>query len=127
MILNFRHKIGGENLIIAIAQDKKTNEILMVAYMNKEALEKTIETGMAHYWSTSRKKVWLKGETSGHTQRVDEILVDCDMDAIILKVEQKGGACHTGYYSCFYRRLIPPKRLEKIGKKVFNPKEIYGG
>lgn len=99
----------------------------MVAYMNKEALERTIETGMAHYWSTSRKKVWLKGESSGHTQKVDEILVDCDMDAIILKVEQKGGACHTGYYSCFYRRLNPPKRLENIGRKVFNPEEIYGG
>jgi len=127
MILNFRHNIGGEKLIIAIAQDKKTNEILMVAYMNKEALKRTIETGMAHYWSTSRKKVWLKGESSGHTQKVDEILVDCDMDAIILKVEQKGGACHTGYYSCFYRRLNPPKRLENIGRKVFNPEEIYGG
>lgn len=127
MILNFRHKIGGENLIIAIAQDKKTNEILMVAYMNKEALKRTIETGMAHYWSTSRKKIWLKGESSGHTQRVDEILVDCDMDAIILKVEQKGGACHTGYYSCFYRRLIPPKTLKNIGRKVFNPEEAYGG
>jgi len=99
----------------------------MVAYMNKEALQRTIETGMAHYWSTSRKKIWLKGESSGHIQRVDEILVDCDMDAIILKVEQKGGACHTGHYSCFYRRLIPPKKLENIGRKVFNPEEIYRG
>ncbi|MGD9626736.1 MAG: phosphoribosyl-AMP cyclohydrolase [Methanobacteriales archaeon] len=126
-ILNFRHEIGGEKLIIAIAQDKNTNEILMVAYMNKEALQRTIETGMAHYWSTSRKKIWLKGESSGHIQRVDEILVDCDMDAIILKVEQKGGACHTGHYSCFYRRLIPPKKLENIGRKVFNPEEIYRG
>ncbi|MBC7101281.1 phosphoribosyl-AMP cyclohydrolase [Methanothermobacter tenebrarum] len=127
MILNFRHEIGGEKLIIAIAQDKNTREVLMVAYMNKEALERTIETGMAHYWSTSRKKVWLKGESSGHTQKVDEILVDCDMDAIILKVEQKGGACHTGYYSCFYRKLIPPEKLENIGQKVFNPEEVYRG
>ncbi|HIH61121.1 MAG TPA: phosphoribosyl-AMP cyclohydrolase [Methanobacteriales archaeon] len=126
-MLNFRHEIGGEKLIIAIAQDKNTNEILMVAYMNKEALQRTIETSMAHYWSTSRKKIWLKGESSGHIQRVDEILVDCDMDAIILKVEQKGGACHTGHYSCFYRRLIPPKKLENIGRKVFNPEEIYRG
>lgn len=99
----------------------------MVAYMNKEALERTIETGMAHYWSTSRKKVWLKGESSGHIQKVEEILVDCDMDAIILKVKQRGGACHTGYYSCFYRRLIPPERLENIGQKVFNPRKVYRG
>ncbi|MFZ2216512.1 MAG: phosphoribosyl-AMP cyclohydrolase [Methanothermobacter tenebrarum] len=126
-ILNFRHEIGGEKLIIAIAQDKNTKEILMVAYMNKEALDLTIKTGMAHYWSTSRKKVWLKGESSGHTQKVEEILVDCDMDAIILKVEQKGGACHTGYYSCFYRRLTPPKKLENIGRKVFNPEKVYRG
>lgn len=126
MILNFRHNIDGEKLIIAIAQDKKTNKILMVAYMNKEALNRTIDTGLAHYWSTSRKKIWLKGESSGHVQKVEEILVDCDMDAIILKVEQKGGACHTGHYSCFYRRLIPPKKLENISRKVFDPEKIYG-
>jgi len=79
--------------------------------MNKEALQRTIETSMAHYWSTSRKKIWLKGESSGHIQRVDEILVDCDMDAIILKVEQKGGACHTGHYSCLWRLYSPYSTL----------------
>ncbi len=97
----------------------------MVAYMNKEALEKTLKTKKAHYWSTSREKLWLKGESSGHVQIVHEVLVDCDEDAVVLKVEQKGGACHTGYYSCFYRKLDSDD-LKTIGKKVFEPEKIYG-
>ncbi len=126
-ILNFRHEIAGENLVIAIAQDAETNEILMVAYMNRKAFKRTLQTGKAHYWSVSRGKIWLKGESSGHFQKVKEILVDCDKDAIILKVEQEGGACHTGHYSCFYRRLIPEDmKLEKVGRKVFDPEDIYG-
>lgn len=121
-------------MIIAISQDSETSEVLMVAYMNKEALKKTLETKKAHYWSTSRNKLWLKGESSGHIQFVEEVRIDCDEDAILLKVKQEGGACHTGYYSCFYRKidlddldkLNDTEKLEKIGKKIFEPEEIYG-
>lgn len=115
---------GIENLILIIAQDFKTNEVLMSAFANKEALEKTLETGKVHYFSTSRKKVWLKGETSGHVQNVKEIYVDCDMDALLVKVEQAGGACHMGYRSCFYRKFVDDK-LKIIGNKVFEPEEVY--
>ena len=121
---NFRHKVGNQNLVIAIAQDYKTSEVLMVAYMNYEALKKTIETGKAHYWSTSRQKLWLKGESSGNFQKVEEILVDCDEDAVLIKVSQKGGACHEGYESCFFRKLVDNK-LEIVGNKVFDPDEVY--
>ena len=121
---NFRHKVGDQNLVIAIAQDYKTSEVLMVAYMNPEALKKTIETKKAHYWSTSRRKLWLKGESSGNFQHVEEILVDCDEDAVLIKVSQKGGACHEGYESCFFRKLIDNK-LEIVGNKVFDPDEVY--
>ena len=121
---NFRHKVGDQNLVIAIAQDYKTSEVLMVAYMNYEALKKTIETKKAHYWSTSRQKLWLKGESSGNFQNVEEILVDCDEDAVLIKVSQKGGACHEGYESCFFRKLVDDK-LEVVGNKVFNPDEVY--
>ncbi|MGB9978436.1 phosphoribosyl-AMP cyclohydrolase [Methanobacterium sp.] len=121
---NFRHKVGDQNLVIAIAQDYKTSEVLMVAYMNQEALQKTIETKKAHYWSTSRQKLWLKGESSGNFQHVEEILVDCDEDAVLIKVSQKGGACHEGYESCFFRKVVDDK-LEIVGNKVFNPDEVY--
>lgn len=89
----------------------------MLAYMNDEALRKTIETGKAHYWSRSRNKMWLKGESSGHFQLVKEVRIDCDEDAVLLLVEQEGGACHTGYKSCFYRTV--DKKV--VGKKVFEP------
>jgi len=108
-------------LIAAIAQDSKTGEVLMCAYMNREAIEKTIETGHAHYWSRSRRKLWKKGESSGHLQIVHEIRIDCDMDAVLLKVEQIGGACHTGFYSCFYRTI----KGDVVGEKVFEPDEVY--
>ncbi|HTX61216.1 MAG TPA: phosphoribosyl-AMP cyclohydrolase, partial [Methanobacterium sp.] len=87
--LNYRLNINGENLIIAVAQDHDTSEVLMVAFMNPEAFEKTLKTGKAHYWSTSRNKLWIKGESSGHLQKVVEILTDCDKDAVILKIKQK--------------------------------------
>ena len=97
-------KRGG--LLPAIAQDAQTGQVLMVAYMNAEAWQHTLKTGLATYWSTSRNSLWVKGETSGHVQRVREVLVDCDADAVLLKVEQAGGAaCHEGYASCFFRRL----------------------
>ena len=125
--LNFRLQMGGEQLIIAISQDYKSSEVLMVAYMNKKALMETIDTGKAHYWSTSRNKLWLKGESSGHTQEVQEILTDCDEDAVLLKVKQNGGACHEGYYSCFFKKIQENSgNLEFVKEKIFEPEKIYG-
>ena len=115
MNINFRHEINGIPVITAIAQDAKTNEILMLANMNKEALIKTIQTGKAHYWSTSRIQLWLTGESSGHFQDVHATLVDCDMDAIILKITQTGAACHEGYESCFFRRLKTDNKINIRG------------
>ena len=116
----------GQGLVPAIVQDWKTGEVLMVAYMNAESWAKTQETGKTCFWSRSRQKLWLKGETSGHVQIVKEIYLDCDNDALLLKVEQVGGAaCHTGYRSCFYRRIVNGK-TEAVGERVFDPKEVYG-
>jgi phosphoribosyl-AMP cyclohydrolase len=116
-------KTGG--LIPAIVQDHKTQEVLMLAYMNKEAWEKTLETGKATFWSRSRQALWLKGETSGHVQRVHDIFIDCDNDTVLLKVDQIGGAaCHTGYRSCFYRRLHDG-RLVTMGERIFDPEVVY--
>ncbi|MBM4240152.1 MAG: phosphoribosyl-AMP cyclohydrolase [Euryarchaeota archaeon] len=131
MDLNFKHEINGKNLVIAIAQDYKTLEVLMVAYMNKEALQKTFDTGKVHYWSTSRNKIWLKGESSGNFQIVKDIYVDCDEDAILLKVKQIGGACHEGYFSCFFRTMSEKDEngfnlVKKVVKKrVFDPEKVY--
>lgn len=98
-------KFDNSGLVPAVIQDHVSNEVLMVAYMNREALSRTMETGLAHYWSRSRGKLWLKGETSGHYQHVKAISLDCDGDTLLLKVEQTGNACHTGHASCFYRSL----------------------
>jgi phosphoribosyl-AMP cyclohydrolase len=98
-------KFDGNGLIPTVAQHYRTGEILMLAYMNRESLEKTLETGKATYWSRSRKKLWMKGETSGHVQDVKQIHVDCDADSLILLIDQTGPACHTGERSCFYRVL----------------------
>lgn len=98
-------KFDANGLIPAIAQDSKTKEVLMAAYMNRESLEKTLKEGKACYWSRSRKKLWTKGETSGNFQKVKEIYYDCDLDALLLIVDQTGPACHTGNKSCFYRKL----------------------
>ena len=106
----------------AIAQDYETGEVLMLAHMDEEALRLNIETGKAHYWSRSRGKLWRKGEISGNEQIIKDILIDCDEDAILLKVKQIGGACHTGYRSCFYRRI----NGEIVSEKVFDPEEKYG-
>lgn len=110
-----------DTLIPAIAQDWKTGEVLMLAYMNDEAMARTLETGKAHYWSRSRKRLWLKGESSGHFQLVREVRIDCDQDAVLLLVEQVGGACHTGYRSCFYRTIDG----KVVGEKVFLPEDVY--
>lgn len=98
-------KFNNDGLIPAIAQDYKTKEVLMLAYMNQEAFDKTIETKKAHYYSRSRQKLWLKGETSGHFQLIKQIRYDCDCDTLLLIVEQIGAACHTNNYSCFYRKI----------------------
>ncbi len=115
----------GGGLLPAIVQDYKTNEVLMMAYINEEAWQKTIETGKAHYWSRSRNKLWLKGETSKHFQVIKEILVDCDEDTVVFKVEQMGGAaCHTGHRSCFFRRVEGDDFMVK-DEPVFDPREVY--
>jgi len=121
--LNFE-KGGG--LLPAIVQDWQTGQVLMLAFMNQEAWEKTLATRMAHYWSRSRNELWFKGGTSGHVQRVKEVLIDCDGDTILLKVEQLGGgACHTGYKSCFYQKISEDGTTEIFGEKVFDPEEVY--
>lgn len=119
--LNFK-KLNG--LIPVISQDYKTNKVLMQAFMNKEAWEKTLETGKATYYSRTKKKIWTKGEESGNFQLIREILIDCDNDCLLLKVKQSGGACHKGYDSCFFRKLEKGK-IKVVGKKVFEPSEVY--
>ena len=114
-----------EGLVPAIAQDFETGEVLMLAFMNAEAWETTLLTGKATYYSRSRKKLWIKGETSGHFQIVKEIRIDCDNDTVLLKVEQFGAAaCHTGHKSCFFQRL-DGNSIKICGEPIFNPKEIY--
>ena len=120
--LNFE-KMNG--LVPAIVQDYKTNEVLMLAFMNEEAWENTLKTGKASFYSRTRKGLWVKGETSGHVQLVKEIYVDCDDDTVLLKVDQIGGAaCHTGYASCFYRKIEDGK-VATVGVPVFDPKDVY--
>jgi len=111
-------------LVPVVVQDFKTKDVLMVAYMNREAFELTLKTGKAHYYSRSRKKLWLKGETSGHTQDVKAIHLDCDNDTVLILVDQKVAACHTGYWSCFYRAWSEGWKV--IGRKVFDEEKIYG-
>jgi phosphoribosyl-AMP cyclohydrolase len=120
--LNF-DKAGG--LVSAIAQDYQTGAVLMIAWMNREAFEETVRTGRAVYFSRSRNKLWRKGEESGNVQEVKEIYIDCDADAVLLKVNQIGGAaCHEGYPSCFFRRVDKDK-LTVVGERVFDPKKVY--
>ena len=116
----------GDGLVPVIVQDASTNEVLMMAYMNREAWEETLRTKKACFWSRSRKKLWLKGESSGHFQEVRGIFLDCDGDTLLLKVDQKGGAaCHTGFRSCFHQRYEEGV-WEVFGEKMFDPKEVYG-
>ncbi len=121
-------KFNEQGLVVAIAQDYKTGEILMQAFMNREAWEKTLREGKACYWSRSRRKLWVKGESSGNVQEVKEIFLDCDNDSVLLKINQVGdAACHTGYRSCFYKKVDSEGNVSEIGKKVFDPEEVYGG
>ena len=120
-MIDFNRLKSENGLILAVVQDQRSKEVLMCAYMNREALEKTVESGIAHFWSRSRQSLWKKGETSGHLQKVKEIRIDCDMDSLLLLVEQVGGACHMGYRSCFYRNLDG----EVVGERVFEPDDVY--
>jgi phosphoribosyl-AMP cyclohydrolase len=115
----------GDGLIPAIAQDYQTGEVLMLAYINEESWNETLKTGNATYWTRSRQKLWRKGEESGNVQKVKEILVDCDADTVIFKIDQIGGAaCHKGYRSCFFRKLENGE-LKIQGERVFDPAEVY--
>ena len=117
---------SSDGLIPAIAQDYLTGDVLMLAYINEEAWEKTLHTGIATYWTRSRQKLWVKGESSGNIQKIKEILVDCDLDTVIFKVEQVGdAACHVGYRSCFYRRVNKDGSLSIEGERIFDPEEVY--
>jgi phosphoribosyl-AMP cyclohydrolase len=125
--LGFAPKFDANGLITAIAQDAGTGQVLMVAYMNDEALRLTLSTGNAVYYSRSRKKLWRKGEESGHVQKVKEVLVDCDQDCLILKVTVDQGQCHVGYQSCFYRKVQAgtADKLTFVAEKVYDPAEVY--
>ena len=125
--LELNPRFDSNGLITAVAQDAKTGQVLMVAFMNEAALDLTIQTGYATYFSRSRQRLWKKGEQSGHVQRVEQILVDCDQDCVVLKVTVDAGQCHVGYRSCFYRALKKgtDKELEFVAEKVYDPGKTY--
>ena len=112
---------GDNGLVPAVAQDADSKDVLMLAYVSPDALEQTLETGRAHYYSRSRDELWEKGATSGHTQEIQEVRVDCDEDTLLYLVAQEGGACHTGHESCFYRTIDG----ENVGETVFDPDDVY--
>ena len=116
----------GDGLLPAIAQDYRSGRVLMLAYINRASWEKCLETGEVHYWSRSRRELWHKGGTSGHEQKIREIYVDCDNDAVLFRIEQKGGAaCHKGYESCFHNRVDRSGESTIVDEKVFDPEEVY--
>jgi phosphoribosyl-AMP cyclohydrolase len=118
-------KYDANGLVPAIIQDAETRQVLMVAYMNRESLRRTVETGLCTYWSRSRQQFWVKGETSGHLQHVKRILVDCDADAVLIQIEQVGVACHTGHRSCFYREARGDALVE-VEPVLVEPESVYG-
>jgi phosphoribosyl-AMP cyclohydrolase len=118
-------KYDANGLIPAVCVDHATKQVLMVAYMNEKSLAQTVRTGKTHFWSRSRGKYWMKGESSGHTQEVKAIYTDCDADTLVIEVLQHGAACHEGYYSCFYRRLNKAGTWDVVAEKVFDPKKVY--
>ncbi len=118
-------KTDANGLIAAVVQDADNGEVLMVAWMDREALRRTLEGGKACFFSRSRQKYWVKGETSGHFQVVKEVRADCDLDAVLLKVEQTGAACHNGYRSCFYREVSPDGGMQVVDEQLKRPEEIY--
>ncbi len=116
----------GNGLLPAIVQDYKTGKVLMLAYINEEAWKKSLETGETHFWSRSRNELWHKGESSGNVQKIKAVFVDCDNDTVLFQVEQIGGAaCHMGYDTCFYRKVNQDGTVEIVGKKIFDPEEVY--
>lgn len=124
--MNLSFKYNADGLIPAIVQDAKSQRVLMMAWMNEQSIRTTLETGLMHFWSRSRQKYWLKGETSGHTQRVVRWSVDCDADTLLFEVEQTGGACHTGYQSCFFQQLGRDGSTVAIAEqKIFDPEKTY--
>ncbi len=119
-------KFDDKGLIPCVVQDYKDGKVLMVAYMNREAVKRTLKTKKATFWSRSRNKFWVKGEESGNVQKVKNIYFDCDGDCILIKVDQVGGAaCHTGFRSCFFREVNPKGKIVTIGKRIFNPVKVY--
>lgn len=118
-------KYNADGLIPCITQDCETGEVLMMAYMNKDSLKETLEKKLCSYWSRSRQKYWVKGESSGHTQEVKEVLLDCDKDTLLIKIKQNGGACHTGYRSCFSWKIEDSGEISEGGVKVFDPDDVY--
>jgi phosphoribosyl-AMP cyclohydrolase len=119
-------KFDEKGLVPAIVQDHETGKVLMMAWMNLESLQMTLEKKKACYWSRSRKQLWLKGESSGNMQDVHDILIDCDGDTLLLKVSQRGGACHVGYHSCFFRKTTDGQKMEICDTLMFNPEDVYG-
>jgi len=120
-------KYDDDGLIPAVVQDSVNGDVLMVGYMNREAVQRTLESGRVTFWSRSRQTFWVKGETSGHTQNLKDMYVDCDQDCLLLKVEQVGPACHEGYRSCFFRRLSNTgDSTELVAERMKTPDEIYG-
>jgi len=120
-------KYDAAGLIPAVIVDAATKQVLMVAYMNEASLLDTVRTGKTHFWSRSRQKYWMKGESSGHTQDVQAIYTDCDVDTVVIEVVQHGAACHEGYHSCFYRKLNDAGEWEVVAEKLFDPDKVYGG
>ncbi len=118
-------KFNRDGLVPVVVQDADSGDVLMLGWMNREALKATLRTGKAHFFSRSRRRIWRKGEVSGHEQKIHEIRFDCDEDCLLIKVHQRGGACHQGYRSCFYRRLRGEGDLEIVEKRIFNPEEVY--
>ena len=118
-------KFNEKGLIPAIIQDYKTEKVLTLCYMTREALQKTLEEGKVHVFRRSRKKLMIKGETSGHIQIVKEVFVDCEANSLLFRVEQKVAACHAGYFTCYYRRINKNGALDISEEKIFNPKEVY--
>lgn len=116
----------GDGLVPAIVQDADTGEVLMMAYMNRESLADSIRTGKTHFWSRSRQKYWMKGESSGHVQEITAIYVDCDADTILIQARQHGAACHEGYKNCFFRKLNASGEWETCAQRLVDPEQVYG-
>lgn len=119
-------KYDEDGLIPAIIQDAENGDVLMMGFMDRKAVERTLHDAMVCFWSRARHKYWVKGETSGHFQLVQGVYVDCDMDCLLVKVTQIGATCHEGYRSCFFRRVTPTRTLEVVTERLVDPKEVYG-